>query len=116
MPFFSVIIPLYNKENYVENALKSILKQSFTDYEIIIVNDCSTDNSVSIIESHLHENVRLIHHEKNKGLSAARNTGVKNAKADYVTYLDADDLWKPTFLTTIHRLILNFPEAKIYGT
>ncbi len=116
MPFFSVIIPLYNKENYVENALKSILKQSFTDYEIIIVNDCSTDNSVSIIESYLHENVRLIHHEKNKGLSAARNTGVKNAKADYVTYLDADDLWKPTFLTTIHRLILNFPEAKIYGT
>lgn len=116
MPFFSVIIPLYNKENYVENALKSILNQSFTDYEIIIVNDCSTDSSVSKIKPYLSDKVVLINHEKNKGLSATRNTGIKNAKADYVTYLDADDLWKPTFLTTIHRLILNFPEAKIYGT
>lgn len=116
MPFFSVIIPLYNKENYIENALKSILNQTFTDYEIIIVNDCSTDNSIAKIESYLSEKITLIHHEKNKGLSATRNTGVKNAKADYITYLDADDLWKPTFLTTIYRLITNFPEAKIFGT
>jgi glycosyltransferase involved in cell wall biosynthesis len=116
MPFFSVIIPLYNKENYVENALKSILNQTFTDYEIIIVNDCSTDNSIAKIESYLSEKIALIHHEKNQGLSATRNTGIKNAKADYVTYLDADDLWKPTFLETIHRLITNFPEAKIFGT
>lgn len=116
MPFFSVIIPLYNKENYVENALKSILNQTFTDYEIIIINDCSTDNSIAKIESYLSEKITLIHHEKNKGLSASRNTGIKNAKADYVAYLDADDLWKPTFLETIHRLIKNFPEAKIFGT
>lgn len=116
MPFFSVIIPLYNKENYVENALKSILNQTFTDYEIIIVNDCSTDNSIAKIESYLSEKITLIHHEKNQGLSATRNTGIKNAKADYVAYLDADDLWKPTFLETIHRLIINFPEARIFGT
>ena len=116
MPFFTVIIPLYNKENYVENALKSILNQTFTDFEVLIVNDCSTDKSVSKIESYLSEKVRLIHHEKNKGLSATRNTGIKNASANYVTYLDADDLWKPTFLETINRLITNFPEAKIYGT
>ena len=116
MPFFSVIIPLYNKENYIENALKSILNQTFTDYEIIIVNDCSTDNSIAKIESYLSEKITLIHHEKNKGLSASRNTGIKNAKGDYVAYLDADDLWKPTFLETIHRLIANFPEAKIFGT
>lgn len=116
MAFFTVIIPLYNKENYVENALKSILNQTFNDFEVLIVNDCSTDSSVSKIEPYLSEKVILIHHEKNKGLSATRNTGIKNAKADYVTYLDADDLWKPTFLETIHRLITNFPEAKIYGT
>lgn len=116
MPFFTVIIPLYNKENYVESALKSILNQTFTDYEIIIVNDCSTDKSVSKIEPYLSEKVTLIHHEKNKGLSASRNTGIKNAKANYVTYLDADDLWKPTFLETINRLISNFPEAKIFAT
>jgi len=116
MPFFSVIIPLYNKENYVESALKSIFNQTFTDYEVIIVNDCSTDKSVEKIIAYLSDNVRLIEHEKNKGLSATRNTGIQNAKADYVTYLDADDLWKPNFLETIHRLITNFPKAKIYGT
>ncbi|CAM3771565.1 glycosyltransferase family A protein [Flavobacterium gelidilacus] len=116
MPFFTIIIPLYNKENYVESALKSILNQTFTDFEVIIVNDCSTDKSVSKIESYLSDKVTLIHHEKNKGLSATRNTGIRNAKAEYVMYLDADDLWKTTFLETIHRLISNFPEAKIYGT
>jgi glycosyltransferase involved in cell wall biosynthesis len=116
MPFFTVIIPLYNKENYVERALKSILNQTFTDFEVIIVNDCSTDKSIAKIESYLSEKVTLIHLEKNKGLSVARNTGIKNAKADYVMYLDADDLWKITFLETIYRLIINFPEAKIYGT
>ena len=116
MPFFTVIIPLYNKEKYVENVLKSILDQTFTDFEVLIVNDCSTDKSVSKIESYLSEKVRLIHHEKNKGLSATRNTGIKNASANYVTYLDADDLWKPPFLETIHRLIINFSEAKIFAT
>lgn len=116
MPFFSVIIPLFNKENYVENALKSILNQTFSDFEIIIINDCSTDNSVTKIQSYLSEKVRLIVHEKNKGLSATRNTGIANAKSDYITYLDADDLWKPTFLETIYRLISSFPEAKIFGT
>ncbi len=116
MPFFTVIIPLYNKENYVENALKSILNQTFTDFEVVIVNDCSTDKSVSKIESYLSEKVTLIHHEKNKGLSSTRNTGIKNAKADYVMYLDADDLWKVTFLETIKRLITNFTEAKIFAT
>lgn len=116
MPFFSVIIPLYNKENYVENALKSILNQTFTDFEVIIVNDCSTDKGVSKIEPYLDEKVRLIHHEKNKGLSATRNTGILNAKADYVTYLDADDLWKSDFLFKIKDLIETFDEAKIYAT
>ncbi|WP_338409128.1 glycosyltransferase family A protein [uncultured Flavobacterium sp.] len=116
MPFFTVIIPLYNKEKYVENALKSILNQTFSDFELIIVNDCSTDESVSKVEFYLSEKVRLIHHEKNKGLSATRNTGIINAKAEYVTYLDADDVWKPTFLETLHRLTSNFQEASIFAT
>lgn len=116
MPFFTVIIPLYNKENYVERALKSILNQTFTDFEVIIVNDCSTDNSVSKIESYLSDKATLIHHEKNKGLSAARNTGIQNAKAEYITYLDADDVWKPNFLELIKELIDTFNEAKIFAT
>jgi glycosyltransferase involved in cell wall biosynthesis len=116
MPFFSVIIPLYNKDKYVENTLKSILNQTFTDYEIIIINDCSTDKSVEKVKPFLSANIKLIEHTENKGLSAARNTGIHNASAEYITFLDADDLWKPHFLETIHKLILNFPEACIFAT
>ncbi len=115
-PLFTVIIPLYNKEKYVANALLSILNQNISDFEILIVNDGSTDSSVSKITSYLSETVRLIDHKKNKGLSATRNTGIKLAKADYVTFLDADDLWLPTYLEAIQNLIKNFPEAKIFAT
>ena len=116
MPFFTVIIPLYNKENYIENTLKSILNQTFTDYEVLIVNDCSTDKSVEKVKPFLSETIRLIEHTVNKGLSASRNTGIKKAEANHITFLDADDVWKPTFLETIYQLITDFPEAKIFGT
>lgn len=116
MPFFSVVIPLYNKENYVENALKSILNQTFIDYEVLIVNDGSTDKSVERVIPFLSEKIQLIHHSENRGLSATRNTGIEKASTNYITFLDADDLWKPTFLETIHRLIITFPEARIFGT
>ena len=116
MAFFSIIIPLYNKERYVENAIKSILKQTITDYEIIIVNDGSTDSSKEIISKYVSDKIRIIDHQKNKGLSAARNTGIKNATSDYVTFLDADDLWKPNFLQTIKNLISSYPEAHIFAT
>lgn len=115
-PYFSVIIPLYNKEKYVENALLSILNQKFSDFEIIIVNDGSTDKSVSKVKPFLTENIRLIEHDKNKGLSAARNTGIKNSTASYIAFLDADDLWLPTFLEAIYYLITTFSEARIFAT
>ncbi|MES2864811.1 MAG: glycosyltransferase family 2 protein [Bacteroidota bacterium] len=116
MPFFTVIIPLYNKEKYIENAIKSILNQTFTDFELLIVNDCSTDKSVEIASKFESEKIRIIHHEKNSGLAATRNTGIKKANSNYVTFLDADDLWKPHFLEKIFHLIQNFPEARIFGT
>ncbi len=116
MPLFSVIIPLFNKENYIENTLRSILNQTFTDYEVLIINDCSTDASVAKITPFLSEKIKLFHHESNKGLSATRNTGIKNANCDFVAFLDADDLWKPTFLETIKSLIDNFEEAALFGT
>lgn len=116
MPFFSVIVPLYNKENYVENTLKSVLNQIFTDYEVLIINDCSTDKSVEKTTPFLSEKITIIHHHKNKGLSASRNTGIKNAKSDYVVFLDADDLWKPSFLETIKSLIDNFKDASLFAT
>lgn len=116
MPFFTVIIPLYNKEKYISRAIESILNQTFTDFELLIINDCSTDKSVEIASKFLSEKVKIIHHEKNSGLAATRNTGIKKANSNYVTFLDADDLWKPTFLEKIFHLIQNFPEARIFGT
>lgn len=116
MAFFTVVIPLYNKENYIENAIKSILSQTFTDYEVLIINDCSTDKSVEKVTPFLSGKVKLIHHEKNGGLSIARNSGIEHASTDYITFLDGDDVWKPDFLKTIHRLIIDFPEARIFGT
>lgn len=116
MPFFTVIIPLYNKEKYIENAIKSVLNQTFTDFELLIVNDCSTDKSIEITSEFLSEKVQLIHHQKNSGLATTRNTGIKKATSNYVTFLDADDLWKPHFLEKIFHLIHNFPEARIFGT
>lgn len=116
MAFFSIIIPLYNKEKYVKNAIKSILKQTVDDYEIIIVDDGSTDKSREIASKHISDKIRIIDHFKNKGLSAARNTGIKNAKSDYITFLDADDLWHPNYLQTIKNLIYSYPEAHIFAT
>ncbi|MDR6967674.1 glycosyltransferase involved in cell wall biosynthesis [Flavobacterium arsenatis] len=116
MPFFSVIIPLYNKENYIQEALKSVLIQDFQDFEIVIVNDCSTDNSLEKANEIISEKIRYVNHEQNKGLSASRNTGIRNAKAQYVAFLDADDIWKPQFLQKIKALIDAFPEESLFAT
>ncbi|MBC5836156.1 glycosyltransferase family 2 protein [Flavobacterium sp. F372] len=116
MPFFTVIIPLYNKEKYISGAIESILNQTFTDFELLIVNDCSSDKSVEMASKFVSEKVHVIHHEKNSGLAATRNTGIKKATSNYVTFLDADDLWRPFFLEKIYNLIQNFPEARIFGT
>lgn len=116
MSFFTVIIPLYNKEKYIENAIKSVLNQTFTDFELVIIDDFSSDKSATIAATFESEKVQLIYHEKNCGLSASRNTGIKKANSNYITFLDADDLWKPTFLESIFQLIQNFPEARIFAT
>lgn len=116
MPYFSIVIPLYNKEKYVANTLRSILSQTFADYEIIIIDDCSTDQSLAVVQGFENERVRIISHNKNKGLSAARNTGIRHAQSQYITFLDADDTWKPLFLKKIAELISKFPEAGIFAT
>lgn len=114
-PFFSVVIPLYNKQNYIKETIKSVLNQTFQDFEIVIVNDGSKDDSVKVVESIQDDRIKLLH-QKNSGVSVARNKGIKEAKADYVAFLDADDLWLPKFLQTIYELIQNFPDAGLYAT
>jgi glycosyltransferase involved in cell wall biosynthesis len=116
MAFFSVIIPLYNKENFVEKTIQSVLGQTFQDFEILIIEDCSIDNSFEVVSNIISSKIKIIRHEENKGLSASRNTGIKNAEANYIAFLDADDLWKPNYLEKLFSMIQNFPEAKLFAT
>ena len=114
MPFFSIVIPLYNKANFILATLKSVSDQTFENYEIIVINDGSTDESLSKIEA-LKLPKLSIHNQENKGLSAARNRGVTLARGQYVALLDADDIWKPTYLKSMFKLIENYPNHHIFG-
>jgi glycosyltransferase involved in cell wall biosynthesis len=116
MPRFSVVIPLYNKENFIENTMLSLLSQTFSDFEVLVVNDCSTDASEQIVKRFDDRRIQIIEHPINKGLSASRNTGIKSAKANYIAFLDADDLWKPSFLEKIDVLINQYPDASLFAT
>lgn len=114
---FSVIIPLYNKAPYVAKAIRSVLSQTFTDCELIIVDDGSSDNSAGIALQTIegHGNCQLLRQE-NAGVSMARNNGVAASHGDYLCFLDADDWWDSRFLEDMSQLITEFPEAGIYGT
>ena len=114
-PFFSVVIPLYNKQNHVKETIETVLNQTFQDFEIVVVNDGSTDKSVKVVESINDNRIRLIDQE-NGGVSVARNRGIKEANSEYIAFLDADDLWLPDFLQTIYELIEKFPEAGLFTT
>lgn len=89
----SVIVPVYNTEKYLKRCLESIINQNFQDIEIIVINDCSTDNSLNLINEYMHLDKRiiLINKEKNEGLSSARNSGIKLAKGEYILHIDSDD-------------------------
>lgn len=114
---FSVIIPLYNKAPYVAKAIGSVLSQTFADYELIVVDDGSKDNSAEIAAQAIEgrSNCRLIR-QSNAGVSTARNNGVAASQGDYLCFLDADDWWDCRFLEEIALLIKEFPDAGIYGT
>ena len=114
---FSVIIPLYNKAPYVTKAIGSVLAQTFADYELIIVDDGSKDNSFSLALKAIEgSNNCHIYKQENAGVSMARNNGVALSQGEYLCFLDADDWWAPTFLEEMSKLIGEFPEAGIYGT
>lgn len=97
MPFFSVIIPAYNIENYIGLTLKSVLAQTFNDYEVVIVDDGSVDGTSRIVEAFNSPKIRLINQD-NGGVSKARNTGIQNARGRYIAFLDGDDYWYPDHL------------------
>jgi len=124
-PKVSVIIPVYNGEKYLKETIDSVLKQTYQDFEIIIVDDASTDSSPEIIRSFIKkypDKIKLFWHKKNKGCPAAtKNTGIKHAKGDFIAFLDQDDVWLPrklekqiNILKSNDRLIANFTNGYIF--
>lgn len=94
----SVVIPCYNGSKFITEAVESVLGQSYGEFEVIVVNDGSSDDSAERVRSMRDGRVRLVEHEKNRGIAAARNTGVRNARGEFVAFLDQDDLWYPAKL------------------
>lgn len=132
-PRFSIIVPLYNKAPYVKKALESILTQSYTNYEVVIVDDGSTDGSLDVVRdfvrndgmsraSALNEPISLnderlkILTQSNSGVAVARNNGVAASKGEYVCFLDADDWWEQEMLEEMDWLIKEYPDAGLYAT
>lgn len=114
-PFFSVIIPLFNKENEIKITLESVLNQTFQDFEVIVINDGSTDSSKNIVDSFSNPKIKLISTENN-GVSKARNIGIKASKGELIAFLDADDIWFKNHLQNLFQLYNLFPDCGIYAT
>ncbi|MCB0442548.1 MAG: glycosyltransferase [Flavobacterium sp.] len=114
-PYFSIIIPLYNKANSIEKTLKSVFSQSFTDYEVIVINDGSTDKSEETVNTFTDNRLRLISTE-NKGVSQARNLGISQSKGKLIAFLDADDYWFSQHLESFFQLHQSYPEAGLLAT
>lgn len=112
---FSVVIPLYNKELSIRNTILSVLNQSYQDFEIIVINDGSTDNSVKIINNIQDHRIRIIHQE-NEGVSSARNHGITQAKYEWIAFLDGDDLWENNHLEEIMNMMEIYPDEKVFVT
>lgn len=108
-------MPLYNKAPYVRKAVESVVGQTFGDWELIVVDDGSTDGGGETVEVFADSRIRLVRQE-NAGVSVARNKGVSLSTAPYITFLDADDWWEPTFLEEMAGLVERHPDAGIYGT
>lgn len=111
----SVVIPLYNKEKYIVRALDSVMNQTCQKFEILVVDDGSTDQGANIVRSYKDKRIRLFT-QNNSGVSAARNRGIHEARFEYIAFLDADDEWERTYLDTIVGLIQKYPQAGAYAT
>ena len=119
----SIVIPLYNKAQSITHTLDSVLAQTYTDYEVVVVDDGSTDGSGQVVEGYQSQIALVTNHQSqirliqkpNGGVSSARNAGILAAKGEYVAFLDGDDLWDSTYLEELAKMIADYPDAGIYG-
>ncbi len=104
MPKISIIMPVYNKRSYLERSLDSVLNQDFSDYELIAIDDGSTDESLEILKKYASKDKRVnVIHTENQGVSHARNIGLDNANGEYITFVDADDEIKQNYLSSLYE-------------
>lgn len=110
---FSVIIPLYNKENYIKETLDSVMKQSFSDFEVLVIDDSSIDNSVNIVRQYNDKRIKIFT-KQNSGVSDTRNYGIQFSSGDFICFLDADDIWKENYLAELNKAIEAFPNISFF--
>lgn len=110
---FSIVTPLYNKESFIGETIDSVLSQTYDDYELIVVDDSSTDNSAEIVKSFGDPRIKLFS-KKNGGVSSARNYGISQSTGNVVCFLDADDLWEKDYLLKLKKVVTDNPMAGMY--
>lgn len=113
-PFFSIVIPTYNRASSIAHTLQGCFKQTFDNFEIIVVDDGSTDNTVDVLKEIQDPRLKTVE-QKNAGPAAARNTGVDNANGKHIAFLDSDDIWYPDFLLEAHNELKNDSNLFLYG-
>lgn len=115
--WFSVVIPLYNKEPHIADAINSVLAQTYPDFELIVVNDASTDGSRDVVDQFSDERIRIVEREEpGPGGYAARNRGIREAEHTWIAFLDADDVWDPLFLEKMKSVIEENSEAGFFAS
>ncbi|MBN2816191.1 MAG: glycosyltransferase family 2 protein [Campylobacterales bacterium] len=111
----SIIIPLYNKEKYIAQTLNCVINQTYKEFEVVIVDDGSTDKSLVEVASFKDDRIRVVN-QKNSGVSSARNRGILESKSSFLLFLDADDLWENDFLESMIRLKNNYPHCSVFAS
>ena len=109
-PNFSVIIPTYNREDFINSAIDSVWGQTFSDFDLIVIDDGSTDRTRESVEEYQDSRLRYFY-QNNKGVSSARNRGIKESKGKYLAFLDSDDTWVDTKLERTAEYIKKFPDT-----
>ena len=110
-PLVSIIMPTYNREDIIQNAINSVLKQTYENWELIIIDDGSTDNTLSVLNKLPKDKIRILSYEENKGHSFARNFGLKISRGEYIMYLDSDNEWDSKYIETIIGAFMELPDA-----